>query len=73
MRAFLAHRYANENITPGEIETVINGLEKLPAADLYDSNRTLHKRVADGFLLKREPLAKGGHTSQKDLYVQLVD
>lgn len=73
LRAFLAHRYASENITPGEIETVINGLEKLPAADLYDSNRTLHKRVADGFLLKREPSAKGGHISQKDLYVQLVD
>lgn len=73
LRKFLAHRYAKENITPGEIEAVINELEKLPAADLYDSNRTIHKRVADGFLLKREPSSKAGQTSQKDLYVQLVD
>lgn len=67
LRQFLATQYASEGITEGEIESVINRLEKLPSADLYDSNKTIHKLVADGFLLKRED-----HT-QKDLYVQLID
>jgi len=67
LRAFLARRYADDGITPGEIQVVIQRLEKLSAADLYDSNKNIHKLVADGFLLKREDRSK------KDLYVQLVD
>lgn len=73
LRAFLANRYANVGMTAGEIEAVINRLEKLPAADLYDSNKAIHKLVADGLLLKREPTANGKARSQKDLYVQLID
>lgn len=69
LRQFLAARYALDNITPGEIESIIQQLESLPALDLYDSNRTIHKRVADGFLLKRERSL----LSQKDLYIQLID
>ncbi|WGL15202.1 type I restriction endonuclease subunit R [Microbulbifer bruguierae] len=67
LRRFLGLRYAEDKITPVEIEAVITELERLPAADLYDSNKTIHKRVADGFLLKRED------RSQKDLYIQLID
>ena len=65
-RAYLGKRYAADGISSAEIDSVINRLERLPAADLYDSNRSIHKLVADGFLLKREDRSK------KDLYVQLI-
>ncbi len=65
--AFLSHQYASDNITKPEIESVIRRLEMLNPADLYDSNKTICKLVADGFLLKRED------RSQKDLYIQLID
>ncbi|MDA7924694.1 HsdR family type I site-specific deoxyribonuclease [Mariniblastus sp.] len=67
LRAFLAARYAADNITPGEIESVIRKLTAYSAADLYESNKAIMKLVADGFLLKRED------RNQKDLYVQLID
>lgn len=67
LRSFLASRYAQDDITESEITTIINRLDKLSASDLYTSNKTIHKWVADGFLLKRED-----HT-QKDLYIQLLD
>jgi len=67
LRSYLEQRYKADNITPGEIQAVLNRLDALPAADLYDSNRTLHRLVADGFLLKRED------HRQKDLYIQLID
>ncbi|KAB7622696.1 type I restriction endonuclease subunit R [Alkalilimnicola sp. S0819] len=67
LRSFLARRYADQGITPGEIESVIRTLEALPASDLYEANKAIHQRVADGFLLKRED------RSRKDLYVQLID
>lgn len=70
---YLQTRYASDNITPGEIQAIINRLQALPAADLYDTNRAVHKLVADGFLLKREPVAGQEHQSQKDLYIQLID
>lgn len=67
LRSFLASRYAIDGITEHEINTIINRLDALSASDLYASNKTIHKWVADGFLLKRED-----HT-KKDLYIQLVD
>lgn len=67
LRAFLTRRYAAEAITDHEITTIINRLEKFPAADLYASNKAIHHLVADGFLLKRED------PSQKDCYIQLID
>ena len=69
LRQFLAAQYAADHITSSEIESVIQQLDSLPALDLYDSNKTIHKRVADGFLLKRERSKQ----SQKDLYIQLID
>ncbi|RLJ19849.1 type I restriction endonuclease [bacterium endosymbiont of Escarpia laminata] len=74
LRAYLAERYARDNITEGEIDSIIRRLETLSPADLYESNKTIHKLVADGFLLKREPSAnENNHRSQKDLYIQLID
>ncbi|WP_351061507.1 hypothetical protein, partial [Psychrobacter sp. TB20-MNA-CIBAN-0197] len=35
LRAFLTKRYAKNNITTGEVDSIIAKLEKLPASDLY--------------------------------------
>ena len=67
LHAFLAKQYANDGITPGEIDSVIRQLETYSTADLYESNKAIMKLVSDGFLLKRED------HDQKDLYVQLID
>ncbi|MDI9244534.1 type I restriction endonuclease subunit R [Marinobacter sp. CHS3-4] len=67
LSAFLAGRYAKDGITDNEITSIIHRLDTLSAADLYTSNKTVHRWVADGFLLKRED-----HT-KKDLYIQLLD
>nr|WP_320166300.1 type I restriction endonuclease subunit R [uncultured Methylophaga sp.] len=67
LEAFLRARYASEGLTDGELETIVRRLINYSSADLYDSNRAIHKLVADGFVLKRDD-----HT-QKDLFIQLVD
>jgi len=83
LRNYLAKRYAKDNITEGEIDAVIRRLEAFPAADLYESNKRIHKMVSDGFLLKREhaltpaltpsPSPRRRGESAKDLYIQLID
>jgi type I restriction enzyme R subunit len=67
LRHFLAQQYADDNITRGEIDSIIRKLEVFPASDLYESNKAIIRLVSDGFLLKRED------RSQKDLYIQLID
>ncbi|QDV63176.1 type I restriction endonuclease subunit R [Crateriforma conspicua] len=67
LRDYLSKRYAADNITAGEIDSILRQLDALNAADLYDSNKTICKWVSDGFLLKRED------RDQKDLYIQLID
>lgn len=67
LKNFLAARYQTDSITESEIESIIHKLEYLPASDLYDTNKTIMKFVADGFLQKRED------ANQKDLYIELID
>jgi len=67
LEAFLHERYTSEGLTDGELETIVRRLINYSSADLYDSNRAIHKLVADGFVLKRDD-----HT-QKDLFIQLID
>lgn len=67
LRQFLFAKYVEDNITSGEIDSIVKQIESLPASDLYDSNKTFCKWLSDGFLLKRED------HKQKDLYIQLVD
>ena len=67
LRTYLSNRYAPDGITEGEIESILRMLAAYPATDLYESNKAIHKLVADGFLLKREDRSK------KDLYIQLID
>ena len=67
LHQFLATRYKSNSITENEIEQIIHKLDYLPASDLYDTNKAVMKYVSDGFLLKRED------STQKDLYIQLID
>lgn len=41
LRQFLSDKYQVDNITTGEIDSIIKQIESLPASDLYDSNKTL--------------------------------
>ncbi len=67
LREFLATRYADEGITEGEITSIVQRIERLPASDLYDSNKAFLKLVSDGFQLTRED------RSAKDLFIHLID
>jgi type I restriction enzyme R subunit len=67
LRKYLKANYAQDNITDSEVNSIIRDLDRLPASDLYESNKTFMKRVSDGFLLKRED------RSQKDIFIQLID
>ncbi|MCD6009537.1 type I restriction endonuclease subunit R [Halomonas sp. IOP_31] len=67
LRAFLQMRYGDAGITPGEIESVIARLRGLSPGDLYESNKTFCRWLADGFVLKREDPAR------QDLHIQLFD
>ena len=59
LRAFLAKQYAAADITPQEIEAVINQLEAYSAADLYESNKAIMKLVSDRFAVSdRRPRTK---------------
>ena len=68
---YLSTKYKADNITESEVDSIIKQIDVLPASDLYYSNKTFCKWLSDGFLFKRE--AKAGESSQKDLYIQLID
>jgi len=65
LRLFLKAQYSD--ITPQEIESIIRKLEILPSSALYESNKSIMKLVADGFVIKRDD------RTQKDLFIQLID
>lgn len=67
LKSYLSKRYKTDNITPGEIKSIIQKLETFPSSSLYESNKAIMRMVSDGFLLKRED------RKQKDLYIQLID
>jgi len=67
LQAFLQQTYADQRITPNEVFGIVRDLEKLPASDLYETNKTIMNWVRDGFLLKRED------RNQKDTFIQLID
>ena len=43
LKAFLQTQYAEDDITNAEVNSIIRDLEKLPASDLYESNKTIMK------------------------------
>ncbi|REG94483.1 type I restriction endonuclease subunit R [Algoriphagus antarcticus] len=67
LQKYLQATYAAQKITPIEIFGIIRELEKLPASDLYESNKTIMNWVRDGFLLKRDDHKK------KDIFIQLIN
>ncbi|MGV6844936.1 MAG: type I restriction endonuclease subunit R [Lutibacter sp.] len=71
---FLKSRYAADNITDSEVQSIIRQLESFSSSDLYESNKAIMKLVSDGFTLKRDPATGSGQgRSQKDLYIHLLD
>lgn len=67
LRTYLLSRYKNQNLSNTEIDTIILKLKSLSATDLYESNKTIMRWLADGFILKRED------RSQKDIHIELID
>lgn len=67
LKKFLLTQYKNQEITEDEVTTIIRDLEKLPASDLYESNKTIMKKISDGYNLKREDPKK------KDFRVYFID
>ena len=67
LRHYLARHYQGDGITDGEIASILQQLQSLPASDLYQSNKTFCQWLGNGFVLKRED------REQKDLYIELLD
>jgi type I restriction enzyme, R subunit len=67
LQNYLLNQYYAEGITITEIKSIILQLKSLPASDLYETNKTIMKMLADGFILKRED------RNNKDIYIELID
>ena len=67
LKAFLSRKYADKEITNSEIQVIIQDLKKLPASDLYETNKKIMQRLRDGFILEREDY------KQKDFHAYLID
>jgi len=67
LRAFLLTQYAQHGITINEVNSIILQLKSLPSSDLYESNKSFLRMLADGLILKRED------RDQKDIYIQLIN
>ena len=67
LKEYLKTRYKTENITDSEITQIVRKLQNYPASDLYDSNKSIMKLLADGFILKREK------ADDKDIYIEFIN
>ena len=67
LKGFLSRKYADQGITETEIQVIIQDLKKLPASDLYETNKKIMQRLRDGFILEREDY------KQKDFHAYLID
>ncbi len=64
---YLLSRYENQQLSQTEAQSILLQLKTLPASDLYESNKTVMRWLADGFILKREDRSK------KDIHIELID
>ncbi len=64
---YLLSRYENQQLTKTEAQSILLQLKTLPASDLYETNKTIMRWLADGFILKRE------NRSKKDIHIELID
>jgi type I restriction enzyme R subunit len=67
LHTYLKKRYSAEGITDAEIKTILLQLNTLSASDLYETNKTIMRWLADGFILKRED------RKQKDIHIEFID
>ena len=67
LKQYLLNQYSKEDITLNEIAGIIRKLELYPSSSLYESNKSILKLIADGFVFNREDRSK------KDLFIQLID
>ncbi|WP_374401993.1 type I restriction endonuclease subunit R [Flavobacterium sp.] len=64
---FLLNRYKKEGLTVTEAKSIVLQLKTLSSADLYETNKTIMRWLADGFSFKRED------RNNKDIWVYLID
>lgn len=64
---FLLDRYKKEGLTITEAKSIVLQLKTLSSADLYETNKTIMRWLADGFTFKRED------RNNKDIWVYLID
>jgi type I restriction enzyme R subunit len=67
LRAFLRKQYQTDGLTEAEIDRILRKLQSYPATDLYHSNRSVLRLIADGYIFKRDD------HQQKDLFIRLID
>ena len=67
LRMYLIDRYAQEGITPLEVERVIAKLTADKGAPLYEQNAQTYRLMTEGFAIKRED------ASLPDLFVEVID
>ncbi|MDM8564104.1 HsdR family type I site-specific deoxyribonuclease [Candidatus Halobeggiatoa sp. HSG11] len=67
LKNYLLGRYKKDQLTEIEAQSIILQLKNLSSADLYESNKTIMRWLADGFILKRED------RQQKDIHIELID
>jgi len=74
---YLLSRYKNQELTKTEAQSILLQLKTLPASDLYESNKTIMRWLADGFILKRDlsaaESAQAGDARKKDIHIELID
>ncbi|MEH7336273.1 HsdR family type I site-specific deoxyribonuclease [Neobacillus drentensis] len=58
LRAYLAKRYKDENLSKSEIQKIINRLKLIPSDPLYNGNREAFWLVNEGFDLPRDDAGK---------------
>ena len=67
LRMYLMDRYAEEGITPLEVERVMAKLTADNGAPLYQQNAQTYRLMTEGFAIKRED------ASLPDLFVEVID
>ena len=66
LKQYLYNKYAQNNITPTEVESIILMLKNI-SGSLYDVNKEVCKMLSGGFKFIRED------RTQKDIYINLID
>ncbi len=64
---YLSNKYRTEGISKIEIDMLFNELNRLPASDLYESNKKVMNLLSNGYTLKRDDRSK------KDILIELID